>query len=56
MVVHVDDCFTIGNKDAIEDTITLKQNKGLELKVENDVRDYLGCELLINKPGKKAWI
>ena len=48
MVIHVDDCLTIGNKSAIENAIQLIKQKGLELKVENNVKDYLGCELDIN--------
>ena len=49
MDIHVDDCFPIGNKKAIEEVVQSMQKKGLELKVENKVSDYLGCELLINK-------
>ena len=56
MVIHVDDCFTIGIKKAIEELIQLINKKGLELKVEHDVKDYLGCEILINKQKRKAWI
>ena len=56
MVIHVDDCFTVGIKEAIKDVIRLIEKKGLELKVEYDVKDYLGCELLFNKTEKKEWI
>ena len=56
MVIHVDDCFTVGHKDAIEEVINLIKSKGLELKVDYEVKDYLGCELMINKKEKRAWI
>ena len=49
MVIHVDDCFTIGNEEAIKDAIYLIKEKSLELKVEENVKNYLGCELLVNK-------
>jgi hypothetical protein len=55
LVIHVDDCFTVGNIEAIQETIKLIEEKGFELKVE-EVTDYLGCEILINKQRTKAWL
>ena len=46
MVIHVDNCFTIGNKAAMQETIKQITEKGLKLKVEERVTDYLGCEPL----------
>jgi Reverse transcriptase (RNA-dependent DNA polymerase)/gag-polypeptide of LTR copia-type len=56
MVVHVDDCFVAGSKQALDHIQKSIQEKGLELKIENQVRDYLGCELLFNPERTKAWI
>ena len=56
MVVHVDDCFTIGNKQEIENMVQELKAKRFELKVERNVTDYLGCELRFNKERSKIWL
>ena len=56
MVIHVDDCFTIGNKIEIEKMIEELKMKNFELKVEKNVTDYLGCELRFNKERSKIWL
>jgi hypothetical protein len=32
------------------------QQKGLKIKVENEMSDYLSCEVLFNKDCTKAWL
>jgi Reverse transcriptase (RNA-dependent DNA polymerase) len=54
MIIHVDDCFTIGNRKAIDHVIEEIKKKGLELKVEYNFTDYLGCEIYMKED--KAWM
>ena len=56
MVIHVDDCFIIGNKSEIEKMIQELKMKSFELKVKSNVTDYLGCELQFNKERSKIWL
>jgi hypothetical protein len=56
MVIHVDDCFTVGHPAAIKEVISLIRKETLELKVSESVTDYLGCEIIVNKARNKAWI
>jgi hypothetical protein len=56
MVIHVDDCYTVGHGDAKREVIQLIEKETLELKVQENVTDYLGCEIVINKSRTKAWI
>jgi hypothetical protein len=32
------------------------ESHGLKVKVETETKDYLGCEILIDKSGSKAWL
>jgi hypothetical protein len=54
--LYVDDCLCIGNTKMIDETIRLLTKEGLTLKVEDTLKDYLSCEILFAKDGKKAWI
>jgi hypothetical protein len=56
MIVHVDDCYTVGDKTALS---TLEQElnyKGLKLKMSTLATDYLSCDLKIDQKRKVAWI
>jgi len=52
--IYVDDCLCIGNKAAIDKVIKDLQDKGLTLKVEREMKDYLSCEIIKAKDGKSA--
>ena len=56
MVLHVDDCFTVGYKEVINEVDQLKKVNGLEWKVDYNFQDYLGCKIQINKDRQQAWI
>jgi hypothetical protein len=56
MVIHVDEYFVAGNSKILNYIIKAIQDTGLKIKVENTVRDYLGCEILFNQVRTKAWV
>jgi Reverse transcriptase (RNA-dependent DNA polymerase) len=56
IAVYVDDCYAIGDKAALLEVIQQMQSKGFKLKVENDLSDYLSCEIIFNKDKTKAWL
>jgi hypothetical protein len=49
VVVYVDDCYAIGHEPALNDMIKKIQEKGLKIKIEDEMSDYLSCEVLFNK-------
>ncbi len=56
MVIYVDYNLTVGHPDAIVDTIEQLKKNGFVVKVEDDSRDYLYCEIWFNSDRAKAWI
>jgi Reverse transcriptase (RNA-dependent DNA polymerase) len=54
VVIHVDDCYMIGTKENLACTVKMIESHGLKVKVEMETKDYLGCEILIDKSGSKA--
>ena len=54
--IWVDDTLLVGDTKAIKKTIADLKEKGFTLKVENDLDDYLSCEIKIDRARKKAWI
>ncbi len=55
MAVWVDDCLCVGHKEAIKEAIKDLQ-KHFVLKIEENVRDYLGCEIAFTKEKNRMWI
>ena len=56
IAIYVDDCYAIGHEAALLDTIKKIQESGLKVKVENDLHDYLSCEVVFNNDKTKAWL
>jgi hypothetical protein len=56
IAVYVDDCYAIGHEPALQETIRLIQLNGLKVKVEDNMTDYLSCEVVFNKECSKAWL
>lgn len=56
IAIYVDDCYAIGHKAALEDMILKIRKSGLKIKVENDLSDYLSCEVAFNASRTKAWL
>mgnify|MGYP006210543549 CR=1 FL=1 len=45
VAIYVDDNLIVGHPEAIEDTIEQLKKNGFVVKVEDDLRDYLSCEI-----------
>jgi hypothetical protein len=56
MATYVDDCYVVGHESAIEDTIRLIKTTGFNVTVEDNMTDYLSCNILFDKENKKAWL
>ncbi len=56
MTIYVDDNLIVGHPKAIEDTIEQLKKDGFVVKVEDDLRDYLSCEIRFNSDRTKVWI
>lgn len=56
IALYVDDCYCVGHEEAIQDTITKIIANGFDVKVEDDLTDYLSCNILFNKNKTKAWL
>jgi hypothetical protein len=53
---YVDDCLCCGHEEAINESIEQIKNSGFTLKVEDEMTDYLSCNILYSKDKKKAWL
>ncbi|EJK77615.1 hypothetical protein THAOC_00541 [Thalassiosira oceanica] len=56
IAIYVDDNLIIGTPAAIEDTIKQMLKHGLVLKVEDELKDYLSCDIRISKDRRRAWL
>ena len=56
MVVHIDDCYVVGTKEAVNHLVKQLHHKGLKTKISHDATDYLSCEIKLNKERTRAWI
>ena len=56
VAIYVDDCLFVGHEKLIQDTVEGIKKWGLEVKIENDLSDYLSCKILFNKDRSKAWL
>ena len=54
--LFVDDNLLIGHPEAIEDAIQGMRKHGFTLKIQNDLRDYLSCEVRFNSNKTMAWL
>jgi hypothetical protein len=46
----------VGDKEAIDDTVKQLQEKGFTMKIEENLTDYLSCNIEFRDGGKKAWL
>jgi hypothetical protein len=46
----------IGHNAAIKDSIKGMESQGLTLKVDEDLTDYLSCQIIFSEDNKQAWI
>ena len=56
IALYVDDNLIVGHPQAIKETIQELRDEGLVLKVEDDLKDYLSCEINFSKDRKSAWL
>jgi hypothetical protein len=56
IALYVNNCYCVGHKEAIQDTITKIIADGFDVKVEDDLTYYLSCNMLFNKNKTKAWL
>ncbi len=56
MIIHVDDCYVIGDVESIEDVVKDIEKEGLKIKVNYDTSDFLSFEIMFDKEKKKTWI
>jgi hypothetical protein len=51
-VILVDNCYLIGSDASLDDLVAKLEANGLKIKIEMDTKDYLGCEILVDKEKK----
>lgn len=56
VIIYIDDGFCVGDKAALEKFFEELKAKNLELKVADDMEDYLSCQVLFSEDKKKAWL
>ncbi len=56
MIIHIDDCYVIGNSITIQEVIEDLEKRGLKLKVSHQASDYLSCDIQIDNINNMAWI
>ena len=56
VAIYVDDCLFVGSEELIQGTIKGIVKWGLEVKVTDDLSDYLSCRILFNSDRSKAWL
>ena len=56
MALYVDDCYCCGDMEEIDQVIKELKEKGLSLKVEKNMTDYLSCHIEFSPNKDKAWI
>ncbi len=56
IAIYVDDYLLVGNEAAIDETCKLLQKEGFDLKIEDNIEDYLLCNIHFSKSGKQAWL
>ena len=56
IALYVDDNLIVGKEEAINKVIQELRSEGFTLKVEDDLKDYLSCEIEFTKNKKPAWL
>jgi hypothetical protein len=56
LIVYVDDCAASGSKAALKQMLEEIKKADLTFTVEENLRDYLSCEIVFNKDKSKAWL
>jgi hypothetical protein len=56
IALYVDDNLIVGDMSAINDAIQALKNRKLILKIQDDLKDYLSCEILFSNNATQAWV
>ena len=56
VAIYVDDCLFFGSKDLIKKTVEDIKKWGLQVKEEDDLKDYLSCNIVFDKNREQAWL
>ena len=56
IALYVDDNLIVGKEEAINEVIQELRDEGFTLKIEDDLKDYLSCEIEFIKNKKSAWL
>ncbi len=56
MAIYVYDNLIVAHPKEIEDTIEQLKKNGFVVKVEDDLIDYLSCEIRFKSDRTKAWL
>jgi hypothetical protein len=54
--IYVDNCYCCGHEETIEGTIKQLKKSRFGVKVEDNLRDYLSCNIIFDKNKIKAWL
>ena len=54
--IYVDHNLVIGHTKEEDKTIAQLQKEGLVLKVEENLHDYLSCDICFSQDKKQAWL
>jgi hypothetical protein len=54
--IYLNDCLVIGKRDKIDELIVELKTSGFNLKVENNLTNYLSCQMIENKESKEILI
>ena len=56
VILYVDDGAAFGHPAALKALVVELQEEGLTLTVQNNMNDYLSCQIVYDKHEKKAWL
>jgi hypothetical protein len=56
MALYVDDCYEVGHAKAADEAIAKISGDFRKLKIENEMTDYLSCEIRFDSNKEKAWL
>jgi hypothetical protein len=56
IALYIDTCLCIGNNAAIKDLVKGMEAQGFTLKIDEELKDYLSCQLVFLDDKKRLWI
>ena len=56
VAIYVDDCLFCGTTEMIDEMVKGIVKWGLQVKVEDNLTDYLSCRVIFDKTREMAWL